>query len=68
MAEHAATDTIVEVSSRDLINAAVDDREKIETQLVAALSLAHCARLTIRTSDRSSRIARLTFFATRAAA
>jgi len=68
LAEHAATDTIVEVSSRDLINAAVDDRDKIETQLVAALALAHGARLTIRTSDRSSRIARLTFFATRAAA
>jgi hypothetical protein len=45
-----------------------NDRDKIETQLVAALALAHGARLTIRMSDRSSRIARLTFFATRAAA
>jgi len=67
-AEHAATDTIVEISSEELINATVDDRDKIETQLVAALALAHGARLTIRMSDRSSRVARLTFFATRAAA
>ena len=66
-AEHAGTDTIVEISSRGLINAAADDRDKIETQLVAALALAHGARLTIRESDRSRRIARLTFFATRAA-
>jgi hypothetical protein len=67
-AEHAATDTIVEISSEELINATIDDRDKIETQLVAALALAHGARLTIRMSDRSSRVARLTFFATRAAA
>jgi signal transduction histidine kinase len=66
-AEHLGTDTIVEISSRGLINAAADDRDKIEVQLVEALALAHGARLTIIQSDRSSRIARLTFFATRAA-
>ncbi len=66
-AEHAGTDTIIEISSRGLINAAADDRDKIEVQLVDALALAHGARLTIIQSDRSSRIARLTFFATRAA-
>jgi signal transduction histidine kinase len=68
LAEHSATDTIIQISSQGLINAAVDDRDKIEVQLVDALALAHGARLTIRHSDRSSRIARLTFFATRAAA
>ena len=67
-AEHVATDTIIQISSQGLINAAIDDRDKIEVQLVGALALAHGARLTIRHSDRSSRIARLTFFATRAAA
>lgn len=66
-AEHVATDTIVEISSRGLINAAADDRDKIEVQLADALALAHGARLTIRQSDRSSRVVRLTFFATRAA-
>jgi signal transduction histidine kinase len=66
-AEHVATDTIIEISSRGLINAAADDRDKIEVQLVDALALAHGARLTIVQSDRTSRIARLTFFATRAA-
>jgi signal transduction histidine kinase len=66
-AEHDATDTIIEVSSRGLINAAADDRDKIEVQLVEALALAHGARLTIIQSDRCMRIARLTFFATRAA-
>jgi signal transduction histidine kinase len=66
-AEHVATDTIIEVSSRGLINAAADDRDKIEVQLVEALALAHGARLTIIESDRCMRIARLTFFATRAA-
>jgi signal transduction histidine kinase len=67
-AEHAGTDTIIDVRSRGLINAAADDRDKIEVQLVDALALAHGARLTIRHSDRSSRAGRLTFFATRAAA
>lgn len=66
-AEHLATDTIIEISSSGLINAAADDRDAIEVQLVDALALAHGARLTIVQSDRSSRIARLTFFATRAA-
>jgi signal transduction histidine kinase len=66
-AEHAGTDTIIEINSRGLINAAADDRDTIEVQLVEALALAHGARLTIVHSDRSSRIARLTFFATRAA-
>jgi signal transduction histidine kinase len=66
-AQHAATDTIIEVSSAGLINAAADDRDQIEVQLVDALALAHGARLTIIQSDRSSRVARLTFFATRAA-
>lgn len=66
-AEHVGTDTIIDISSRGLINAAADDRDKIEVQLVGALALAHGARLTIVHSDRSSRIARLTFFATRAA-
>jgi cell cycle sensor histidine kinase DivJ len=66
-AEHVGTDTIIEINSRGLINAAADDRDTIEVQLVDALALAHGARLTIVHSDRSSRIARLTFFATRAA-
>jgi cell cycle sensor histidine kinase DivJ len=66
-AEHIGTDTIIEISSSGLINAAADDRDKIEVQLVEALALAHGARLMIIQSDRSSRIARLTFFATRAA-
>jgi signal transduction histidine kinase len=66
-AEHVATDTIIQIRSSGLINATVDDRDKIEVQLVEALALAHGARLTIRQPDRSSRIARLTFFATRAA-
>ena len=65
--EHRATDAIIEVSARGLINAAADDRDKIEVQLVEALALAHGARLTIIESDRCMRIARLTFFATRAA-
>ena len=66
-AEHRGTDTIIEIISKGLINAAADDRDKIEVQLVDALALAHGARLSIVHSDRSSRIARLTFFATRAA-
>ena len=66
-AEHVGTDTIIEIVSRGLINAAADDRDTIEVQLVGALALAHGARLAIVHSDRSSRIARLTFFATRAA-
>jgi hypothetical protein len=66
-AEHGGTDTIIEVRSRGLINAAADDRDKIEVQLVDALALAHGARLTILHSDRSSRTGRITFFATRAA-
>ena len=66
-AEHVGTDTIIEISSCGLISAAADDRDKIEVQLVDALALAHGARLTIIRSDRESRIARLTFFATRAA-
>jgi signal transduction histidine kinase len=67
-AEHIGTDTIIEIGSLGLINAAADDRDKIELQLVEALALAHGARLTILDSNRSGRIARLTFFATRAAA
>jgi signal transduction histidine kinase len=66
-AENVGTDTLVEISSRGLINAAADDRDKIEVQLVDALALAHGARLMIVHSDRCSRVARLTFFATRAA-
>jgi signal transduction histidine kinase len=66
-ADHVGTDTIIEISSRGLINAAADDRDTIEVQLVQALALAHGARLSIVRSDRESRIARLTFFATRAA-
>jgi signal transduction histidine kinase len=66
-ADHMGTDTIIEISSRGLIGAAADDRDTIEVQLVDALALAHGARLTIVHSDRSSRVARLTFFATRAA-
>jgi signal transduction histidine kinase len=67
-AEHVGTDTIIEVGSIGLINAAADDRDKIEVQLVKALALAHGARLTVLDSNRFGRIARLTFFATRAAA
>jgi signal transduction histidine kinase len=66
-AGHLGTNTIIDVSSRGLINATADDRDQIEVQLVSALALAHGARLTIVRSDRTSRIARLTFFATRAA-
>jgi K+-sensing histidine kinase KdpD len=67
-AGHIGTDTIVEVACLGLINAADDDRDKVELQLVNALALAHGARLTMLDSNRSGRIARLTFFATRAAA
>ena len=58
----------IEVKSRGLINAAADDRDKIEIQLANALALAHGARLHIIQSGSTGRIARLTFFATRAAA
>lgn len=67
-AAHYGTDTIIEVNSRGLIHAATDDRDKLEMQLVEALALAHGARLKIVQSGRNGRIARLTFFATRAAA
>lgn len=67
-AGHVGTDTIVEVACLGLINAADDDRDKVELQLVNALALAHGARLTVLDSNRNGRIARLTFFATRAAA
>src|SRR5439155_3016504 len=67
-AEHIGTNTIIEVNSRGLINAAADDRDKIEIQLANALALAHGARLHITQSGPTGRIARLTFFATRAAA
>jgi signal transduction histidine kinase len=66
-AEHAGTDTVIEVDSRGLIATAADDRDKLEVQLVDALALAHGARLRIAETTRTSRIARLTFFATRAA-
>ena len=66
-AENLGTDTVIEIRSRGLINAAADDRDAIEVQLVDALALAHGARLSIVQSDRSSRVARLTFYATRAA-
>jgi signal transduction histidine kinase len=67
-AAHYGTDTVIEVNSRGLINAAADDRDKLEMQLVEALALAHGARLKIVQTGRNGRIARLTFFATRAAA
>jgi signal transduction histidine kinase len=66
-ADHVGTDTVIEVNSRGLINAAADDRDKLEVQLVDALALAHGARLRIVETTRISRVARLTFFATRAA-
>ena len=66
-AEHLGTDTVIEVNSRGLINAAADDRDKLEVQLVDALALAHGARLRIAETTKTSRVARLTFFATRAA-
>lgn len=66
-ARHCATDTLIEVVSDGLINAAADDRDRLEMQLVNALALAHGARLHITQSSRESRTARLTFFATRAA-
>jgi len=67
-AEQSGTDTILEINSRGLVGAANDDRDKLELQLVMALALAHGARLTITHSERDRRQARLTFFATRAAA
>jgi signal transduction histidine kinase len=66
-ADNRGTDTVLEIRSEGLINAAADDRDAIEVQLVDALALAHGARLTIAHSDRASRVARLTFYATRAA-
>ncbi|MEO5774600.1 MAG: histidine kinase dimerization/phospho-acceptor domain-containing protein [Sphingomicrobium sp.] len=67
-ARNLGTDTIVEVNSQSLINAVADDRDTLEVQLVNALALAHGARLHIAQCGRSGRVARLTFFATRAAA
>jgi signal transduction histidine kinase len=66
-AQEVGSDTVLEVDSTGLINAVADDRDKIEIQLVNALSLAHGARLTVVQRDRGERLSRLTFFATRAA-
>ncbi len=66
-ARQSGTDTILEVDSEELSGAVDDDRDKLELQLAQALALAHGARLTIAQSARNRRLARLTFFATRAA-
>lgn len=66
-AHQSGTDTVLDVHSLGLSSAVADERDKLELQLAKALALAHGARLTIVHSDRSSRHARLTFFATRAA-
>ena len=66
-AEVVGTDTLIDISSRGLINAAADDRDKIEVQLVDALALAHGARLLIVHSYHCSHVARLTLFSPRAA-
>ncbi len=68
VAEQLGTDTILEINSRGLVGAANDDRDKLELQLVTALALAHGARLSIVHASRDQRRARLTFFATHAAA
>ena len=67
-ANQSGTDTIFEIDSHGLVGAANDDRDKLELQLVEALALAHGARLHITNSEKDRRHARLTFFATRAAA
>jgi signal transduction histidine kinase len=65
-AKRIGTDTITEIASTGLIRAVVDDRDKIEMQLVSALALAHGARLVIAEQSRESRVVRVTFFATHA--
>jgi signal transduction histidine kinase len=68
VAKQVGTDTILEINSKGLVGAANDDRDRLELQLVTALALAHGARLHIVHADRDQRQARLTFFATHAAA
>jgi signal transduction histidine kinase len=68
VAQQVGTDTVLEINSRGLVGAANDDRDRLELQLVTALALAHGARLSIHHADRDQRQARLTFFATHAAA
>jgi len=68
MAEQVGTDTVLEIVSHGLVGAANDDRDRLELQLVTALALAHGARLSIVHASRDRRQARLTFFATHAAA
>jgi signal transduction histidine kinase len=65
-ARHAQTDTILEIRSDMLRNEASDELDRVESQLVNALVLAHGARLTVRKSPHG-RTARVRFFATRAA-
>lgn len=64
----SGTDTVLEVDAEGLSGAMDDERDKLELQLARALALAHGARLTIAQSAKDRRLARLTFFATRAAA
>ena len=66
-AHHAGTDSIVEIRSNKPKSPAGDDSDKVESHLVNALVLAHGARLTLRTIPQSGHLARLKFFATRAA-
>ncbi|MDQ3078479.1 MAG: HAMP domain-containing histidine kinase [Pseudomonadota bacterium] len=68
VAQQVGTDTVLDINSRGLVGAANDDRDRLELQLVTALALAHGARLSIVHADRDRRQARLTFFATHAAA
>lgn len=66
-ARQSGTDTLLEVDSRGLVGAVDDERDRLELQLAKALALAHGARLSIDHSSRDERLARLTFFATKAA-
>lgn len=66
-ASQSGTDTILEVNSEGLSGAMDDERDKLELQLAKALALAHGARLTVAQPAKDKRIARLTFFATKAA-
>lgn len=67
-ARELGTDTIIEIDSHGLVGAVADERDRLESQLAKALALAHGARLSIVDTSRDRRLARLTFFATRAAA
>jgi signal transduction histidine kinase len=66
-ARQAGTDTVLDISSARLRKRGVDELDKVESQLVSALVLAHGARISVRQQGGSGRRTRLRFFATRAA-